>query len=116
MTGAAVRRLGATVLAGEALVLFFFILVGSRLRPDDATAIAVVGGIGALAALVLCGLLRHRWAIWAGWALQVGLVATGLVVSTMYILGLIFAVLWLVALRLAANIEEGVDLPVRRER
>jgi Protein of unknown function (DUF4233) len=105
MTGRAVQRLAATVLAGEALVLFFFALVGSRLRPDDAVAIALVSGCGALLALALCGMLRHRWAIWAGWGLQVGLVAAGLVVSMMYVLGVLFAALWLVALRLAARIE-----------
>jgi hypothetical protein len=103
--GAITRRLGATVLAAEAAVLFFFGLAASRLRPDDAAAIAVTSAAGAVAALALCGLLRHRAALWGGWALQVALIAAGVLVPMMYGVGALFAILWFVALRLAAKAE-----------
>jgi len=103
--GAITRRLGATVLAGEAAVLFFFGLAASRLRPDDAVAIAVTSAVGAVTALALCGLLRHRAALWAGWVLQVALIAAGVLVPMMYGVGAVFAILWFAALRLAAKAE-----------
>jgi uncharacterized protein (DUF983 family) len=86
-------------------VLFFFGLAASRLRPDDAVAIAVISAVGAVAALALCGLLRYRAALWAGWVLQVGLIAAGALVPMMYGVGGLFAVLWFTALRLAAKAE-----------
>ena len=103
--GAITRRLGATVLAGEALVLFFFGLAAARLRPDDAAIIAIVSAGGAVVALALCGLLRHRAAVWAGWALQVALIAAGVLVPVMYGVGALFAILWFAALRLATRAE-----------
>ena len=103
--GAITRRLAATVLAGEAVVLFFFGLAASRLRPDDASVIAVTSAVGAVAALALCGLLRHRAAFWAGWALQVALIAAGVLEPLMYAVGAVFAILWFTALWLAAKAE-----------
>lgn len=98
------RRLAASVLAGEALVLIFFVLTAIRLNPDDAASIAAVGLTVAVVALALCGFLRQRWALWAGWALQVALIAAGVIVPIMYGLGVIFAVLWYVALRLGRKV------------
>jgi hypothetical protein len=86
-------------------VLFFFGLAASRLRPGDTVTIAVISAIGAVTALTLCGLLRHRAALWAGWLLQVGLIAAGLLVPMMYGVGALFAILWFTALRLAAKAE-----------
>jgi hypothetical protein len=103
--GVLTRRFAVTVLAAEAVVLFFFALTASRLRPNDAALIAIVSALGATAALALCGLVRHRWALWVGGALQVALIAAGLVIPIMYVLGAIFAVLWFAALRLAARTE-----------
>ncbi len=103
--GAITRRLGATVLAGEAFVLFFFGLAASRLRPDDTLAVAVISAVGAVTALALCVLLRRRAALWAGWLLQVGLIAAGVLVPMMYAVGALFAILWFIALRLAAKAE-----------
>lgn len=102
-TGILTRRFAVTVLAAEAVVLFFFALAASRLRPDDAAPIAVISAGGAAVALALSRLVRHRWALWTGGALQAALIAAGLVIPIMYLLGAIFAVLWFTALRLAAK-------------
>ena len=112
-TGLLTRRFAVTVLAAEAVVLFFFVLTASRLRPDDAAPIAIVSGLAAAAALALCRLVRRRWALWAGGALQVALIAAGLVVPIMYLLGAIFALLWFTALRLAAKTEASTATPGR---
>lgn len=104
-TGILTRRFAVTVLAAEAVVLFFFALTAGRLRPDDAAPIAIVSAFGAAAALALCPLVRHHWALWTGRVLQVALIAAGLVIPIMYVIGAIFAVLWFTALRLAAKAE-----------
>lgn len=100
----AARRLAATVLGAEAVVLLLFVLAAIRLYPDDAGRIAGIGLTVAAAAVLLCGFLRFAWAIWAGWALQLALIAGGVLVPAMYLLGAIFAVLWYVGLRLGAAV------------
>ena len=75
------RALGASVLAGEALVVFF--------------------------ALLVAALLPRRWALWAGWAVQVLVVASGFVVPAMFLLGAVFAGLWYAALRLGSTAGGG---------
>jgi uncharacterized protein (DUF983 family) len=75
------------------------------LRPHDTLAVAVISAVGAVTALALCVLLRHRAALWAGWLLQVGLIAAGVLVPMMYAIGALFAILWFIALRLAAKAE-----------
>lgn len=100
----AAQRLAASVLAAEALVLGFFVLTAIRLFPDDAATMAAIGVMIAAASVVLIGCLRFPWAFWAGWALQVVLIATGLIVPTMFLIGAIFAVLWYVALRLGRKV------------
>ncbi len=49
------------------------------------------------------GLLRHAWAYALGTLLQVAVLATGLVIPVMWVLGGIFALLWLLALHLGAK-------------
>jgi Protein of unknown function (DUF4233) len=102
----ATRRLAASVLAGEAVVLLFFVLAASRLYPDDAGRIAAAGLAIAAAALLLCAALRFPWAFWAGWVLQLVLITTGVVVPVMFLLGAIFAALWYGALRLGATVSQ----------
>jgi len=100
----AVRRLAASVLVGEAFVVFFAVLVVVRLDPDRAGQSLVAGLVLAAAAIALSGLLRRRWAYVAGWVLQLLLIATGLVVPVMFALGLIFTVLWATAIRVGSRL------------
>ena len=55
----------------------------------------IVGGT-VLAALMLltAGVLRHRWGIWLGWALQGILVLGGFVLPALALVGLIFGGMW----------------------
>jgi hypothetical protein len=92
--GAAVRGVGAGALAIEALVLLLAIvplvkLGGHRSGPAVGAAIAL-----AVLSAVLAGLLRHRWAWYAGVALQVALLACGLLHVALAVLGLLFAAVW----------------------
>jgi hypothetical protein len=58
----------------------------------------------------VAGLLRYRWAYVVGTILQILAIGTGIVVSVMYFLGAIFALLWITAIwlgRRAESVEAG---------
>lgn len=92
------RRLFATVLACEAIVIALAIPVAvSVMDVDGATAGALCGGL-AVACVVMAGLLRFPWAVAAGSVLQVLIIATGFMVPAMFFLGAVFGGLWATAI------------------
>ena len=70
---------------------------------DLATALCVGLGL-ATASILVIGLLGRDWGYWIGHGLQVAAIALGLVVPIMYLLGAIFAGLWLGAFLLGRKI------------
>jgi hypothetical protein len=87
------------------MVVFFAALVAKDLT-SLGTATAVGAGVAlALACLVVAGTLGRRGGFAAGWVLQVLVVTTGVWVPAMIFLGVLFAALWVGALRLGARIE-----------
>jgi hypothetical protein len=105
------RRLCGTVLAMEAVVLLLAIVPAKTLGHVSAgTAAAVCGGI-ALVAIVLSGFVgRRRWALYAGSLLQVVVIAAGVLIPPeLYILGAIFAALWVTGIWLARKWEGGAS-------
>jgi hypothetical protein len=96
-----VRRLCATVLVFEVVVIWLAIPVAitiAHARPGPA---GVVGGVLAVAALVIAALVGRPgqgWALIGGTVLQAAVIATGVVVPVMYALGVIFGALWLTAI------------------
>lgn len=102
------RQLCGTVLIMEAVVIGLAIpvaIVMEHLRHG------VAGGVGgglAVCALVLGGLVgrpRMGWALWAGTILQALVIASGVVVPAMYVLGVIFAALWVTGIWLARRLQ-----------
>jgi hypothetical protein len=102
------RRLCAVVLLFEGLVVFFGALVASRMSDDvsSGTALAVGGGL-AVACILATGLLRSPRGIPVGWGVQVLVLATGIVVPAMIIMGLVFGGLWIAAIRIGRMVAEG---------
>ncbi|MFI0454414.1 DUF4233 domain-containing protein [Actinomadura sp. 6N118] len=101
----AARRLLATVLTCEAIVIALAIPVAvSVLDVDGALAGLVCGGL-AVACLLLAGLLRFPWAVAAGSGLQVLIIATGFMVPTMFFLGALFGLLWVTSIWLGRKAE-----------
>lgn len=91
---AAVRGVGAGALAVEAVVLLLAIQPIRLLGGDlGGPAIAVVVGLAVLAA-VLAGLLRRGWAWNAALALQLALLAAGLLHWSLAVLGFVFGLVW----------------------
>ena len=95
------RRLCATVLIFEVVVIGLAIPVAITISHTRPVAAGVTGGVLAVAALVIAGLVGRPgqgWALVAGTVLQVAVIATGVVVPAMYALGAIFGALWLTAI------------------
>jgi Protein of unknown function (DUF4233) len=96
-----VRRLCATVLVFEAVVIGLAIPVAITIAHARPAQAGVAGGVLAVAALVIAGLVGRpgqRWALAGGSVLQAAVIATGVVVPVMYGLGVIFAGLWCTAI------------------
>ena len=94
----AAESLGSIVLAFESIVVFLGGLVAYGLKTLPAGVEQwwgiVAGAVLALAMLLTSGLLRHRWAIGLGWALQVIVILGGFLVPALVLVGLVFAALY----------------------
>ncbi len=99
------RGICAAVLVFEGLVAFFAMLVALDLSDIDHSTLWWVGSAALAACVVLAGLLRRSWALTAGSVLQVLIIASGVVVPTMYFLGVVFAALWFLAIFLGRRVE-----------
>lgn len=97
----------AGVLICEAIVVALAVPVAISLSDVGTTPALVGSGVVALGCLVCCALLRHRIGIVLGSVLQLVAIAMGFVVPMMFVLGAIFAALWIACLvldrRLAAR-------------
>ena len=95
------RRLCATVLIFEVVVIGLAIPVAITIAHARPVAAGVTGGVLAAAALVIACLVGRPgqgWTLVAGTVLQVAVIATGVVVPAMDALGAIFGALWLTAI------------------
>lgn len=99
------RGMCAAVLALEAITVGLATPVMIAVE-DVEVGVALAAGLGlAAACLLLCGLLRAEWAYGVGFLLQLAAVALGFLVTTMFVLGGIFALLWTTAYALGRKIE-----------
>jgi Protein of unknown function (DUF4233) len=94
------RRLTSSVLAMEVVVFWLAIIVAIIQENVSVAAALAVGGALAIGCIVVAGMIRRPWAYIAGGALQVLAIACGVVVPVMFVIGGIFAVLWVVCIRL----------------
>lgn len=99
------RRLCASVLGMEAIVVGLFTPVAINVQGVEPAVAAAVGLGLALLCVVVIGLLKRPFAYVAGSVIQVLAIASGLMVPTMYFLGAIFAALWITAIFVARRVE-----------
>ena len=102
------RQLCGTVLIMEAIVIGLAIPVAIVMEHLHHAVAGGVGGALALCALLLSAVVGRPgmgWALWAGTALQVLVIAAGIVVPAMYTLGAIFAALWVTGIWLARRLQ-----------
>jgi hypothetical protein len=101
------RTLAASTLIGEFFVLGFAGLVAMK-DPDLTQAeVWTVCGVAMVLSLLLCGMITRPGGVQLGWALQIGLIASGFVVPAMFLLGACFAGLWWASLHYGRKIDEA---------
>jgi hypothetical protein len=103
------RRLTSSVLSMEVVVFWLAIIVAIIQEHVSVAAALAVGGALAVGCIVIAGMIRRPWAYIAGGVLQVLAIACGVVVPVMFVVGGIFAVLWVVSIRMG-------DAALRRAR
>jgi Protein of unknown function (DUF4233) len=104
-----VARLSATVLILEAVVIALTIVPAVKLEHVSPGTASLVGGVAVVLAVALAVLARRALAVTlvAGSVLQALVIASGTVLPVMYILGGIFAVLWLTGIWLGHRVESS---------
>lgn len=100
----------SSVLVMEAFIAFFatltaYGLLGRELGDGGRAALLAAGGALTLVLFVAPAFLRRPWGYPLGWALQVLLVATGLVVPAMFFVGVLSALAWWYAVRTGARLD-----------
>jgi hypothetical protein len=103
------RRLCATVLIMEAIVIGLAIPVAITIEHVPHRSAGIAGGVLAVAAVLLAAVVGRPgqgWALTAGSVLQVAVIAAGTLVPAMYALGGLFAVLWATAIWLGHRYRE----------
>jgi hypothetical protein len=97
-----VRRLCATVLIMETVVIWLAIPVALAVDHASPRRAGIAGAALAVAAIGLAVLARRwlRWTLIGGSVLQVLVIAAGAIVPVMYFLGAIFAALWIIGIGL----------------
>lgn len=84
------------VLVLQGCVVFFAALTAFGLKRLDMAPAFIGGGALMLAFFLAAGLVRRRpWAQWLGWVLQAVLLATGIVLLPMLVVGGLFVGLWI---------------------
>ena len=102
--GKGIRQLGGAVLVFEAVVIGLAIPVAIVLEHANRGLAGGIGGALAVCAVLIGGVVgrpRMGWALVAGTVLQLLVIAAGVVVPAMYVLGVIFAALWVTGIWLA---------------
>ncbi|MFE7631729.1 DUF4233 domain-containing protein [Kocuria sp. NPDC057446] len=100
----------SSVLVMEAFVAFFAALtaygvLGRELGDGARTAILAGGAALALLLVLAPAVLGRPWGYAAGWVLQVLLLATGLVLPTMFFVGGLCVLAWWYAVRTGARLD-----------
>lgn len=100
------RTLCSATLLSEFLVIGLAGLVAMRLTDVPAGTLWAVCAAAMLLCLLLCGMVGRPGFVATGWALQGGLVLSGLLVPAMFVVGGCFAALWWASIRYGREIDE----------
>ncbi|MGK5631073.1 DUF4233 domain-containing protein [Streptomyces sp. URMC 123] len=101
------RTLCASTLIGEFFVVGFAGLVAMQTSDLSTGTVWTVSGVAMALCVLLCGMLSRPGAVGIGWALQIGLIAAGFVVPTMFFMGAVFAALWWASVHYGRKIDEA---------
>ncbi|MET1053031.1 MAG: DUF4233 domain-containing protein [Mycetocola sp.] len=99
------QSLASIVLAFEVIVVFLAALVAFGLKVLPGPAALIGGGVIVVALVATLGLLRYDWSFWLGWVLQGVIVATGILVPVMWVIGLAFLGMWIYCMVVGGRID-----------
>lgn len=83
------------VLGLEAVLVFFIALTVYGLHALPPVEAFVGGAVLAIVLGLATRIVRYPWGVWVGWALQVVLLATGLLLPALYIAAAFFIAMWI---------------------
>ncbi len=103
------KRLCATVLIMEAIVLCLAVPVAVQMNHRAPGSAWLTAGVAAAAAVLFAGVARRILPVTlvGGSLVQAFVIASGSVVPAMYFLGGLFAVLWIIGIWLGYHVEHG---------
>ena len=96
-----------SVLIFEVIVFGLAIPVMILIGDVSAGAASGFGGGAALLALLAAGTLRRPTGYYLGWATQLVGIALGFLTSTMFIVGVMFAAIWVITFILGKRLDEA---------
>jgi hypothetical protein len=99
------QSLASIVLAFELIVVFLASLVAFGLKVQPGPVALIGGGVICLAILVTMATLRYDWSYVLGWILQGVIVASGIFVPVMWVIGLVFAGMWVYCMVVGGRID-----------
>jgi Protein of unknown function (DUF4233) len=104
-----VKRLCATVLLMETIVIGLAIPVAVQINHESLHRAGLVAGAAVLAAVLLAVAARWllRLTLIGGSLLQLAVIIAGVVVPFLYLLGAIFAALWIIGIWLGYRVERA---------
>lgn len=88
------RGVFAATLALEGIVVLLALLVLPKFGEGPTVVGTVVIAVLGVAMFVAAGVQRRPWGLWFALALQVAMIACGLFVPAMYVMGGVFALVW----------------------
>lgn len=101
-TGKFTWRMGATVLGGQSIAVFFGALVargiGASTGDSASGAYLWVGSGLAVLCILAAGLMRRPFGVSLGWLLELATFLSAIVVPAMLVVGAIFTALWVTCL------------------
>lgn len=100
------RALGSSVLAFEIIVSILFVPAAIQESNINTSNILLISFIQIFLAILAMGTLGKSYGIYLGYLTQISLIGSGFVVSWMFVLGLIFLGLWILALRIGRRTDE----------
>ncbi|MEV5429174.1 DUF4233 domain-containing protein [Streptomyces sp. NPDC052701] len=101
------RTLCSSTLIGEFFIIGFAGLVAMKDPDLSMSTVWTVCGIAMFLSVVLCGVVTRPGGVALGWALQIALIASGVVVPMMFVLGAIFAALWWASVHFGRKVDEA---------
>jgi hypothetical protein len=95
------------VLGLEAVLVFFIALTVYGLHALPPLEAFLGGAILALVLAVATRVVRYPWGVWVGWALQLVLLATGILLPALYIAAAFFIAMWIFCFVRARQIDRA---------